>query len=60
MQKDMCSLIALSKESCCGACASLGTLAGSVQLFGSQDCVEAEETLSTTSVRSLGHFLGIS
>lgn len=60
MQKGMCSFIALSIESCCGACASSGILAGSVQLSGSWDCVEEEETLSTMSVRSLGHFLGMS
>lgn len=60
MQKGMCSFIALSIESRCGACASSGILAGSVQLSGSWDCVEEEETLSTMSVRSLGHFLGMS
>lgn len=42
-----------------GACASLGTLADSLHLSASQDSVEEEETLSTTSVRSIGHFLGI-
>lgn len=60
IQKKMSSLIVLSKESCCGACASLGILAGSVQLSGSQDCVEEDETLFTAPVRSTGHFLGIS
>lgn len=43
-----------------GCMCQLRKLAGSVQLSGSQDCVEEDENPSTASVRNMGRFLGIS